>query len=204
MLPTNLYLIIFYLAGGIAAPTPQDLTTTTTPFRLIQTTTTPNNFSAPPRGWNSFGLQANSAINPNFTFNQTHVLEQANALLAITPEEYIQEHDYYISLDSGWSIGDHGDDFGRIIYDTSIFDLPTLATLLHSSGLKLGVYVLPGAFCLDSNKTIFGTDILINATLSGNNNGFARCDFDFEKDGVQQWHNSVVNLFADWCVLHLT
>jgi alpha-galactosidase len=160
-----------------------------TPLRVIKT-----------RGWNSWGLEANPAINPNFTFDQAHILKQANALLGVIPEEDIQNHDYYISLDSGWSVGDHGDQYGRIIYDSSKFNIPNLANFLHSKGLKLGVYVLPGAFCKDSNKSILGTDIPINATLSGNNNGFARCDFDFEKDGVQQWHNSVVNLFADWCV----
>ncbi|KAI9667392.1 MAG: hypothetical protein M1821_000207 [Bathelium mastoideum] len=175
-------------------------TRNSTVLRIVKTQATPNNFTSPPRGWNSWGMEANPAINPDFSFNQTHVLKQANALLAAIPEQDIQNHDYYISLDSGWSVGDHGDLRGRIIYDSSKFSIPTLANSLHSKGLRLGVYVLPGAFCKDSNKTISGTDIPISATLSGNNNGFARCDFDFEKDGVQQWHNSVVDLFADWGV----
>jgi alpha-galactosidase len=171
-----------------------------TPLKVVQTLRTPNGFSSPPRGWNSFGLQANGAVNPSFSFDQNHIIQQANALAAVTPTTLLVSNDYYISLDSGWSVGDHGDDFGRIIFDNTIFDIPSLASTLHSQDLKLGVYVLPGAFCNDANKIIFGTNIPINATLSGNNNGFARCDFDFTKNGVQEWHNSVVNLFASWYI----
>ncbi|KAF2181619.1 glycoside hydrolase family 27 protein [Zopfia rhizophila CBS 207.26] len=158
----------------------------------MKTQHTPNGFTNPRRGWNSFGLQANPAINPSFIYDQEHVIQQADAFPANIPGLMLNANDYYISLDSGWSIGDHGDEFGRIEYELSIFNIPDLASYLHSNGLKLGVYVLPGAFCKDSNKTILGTDIPINATLSGNNNGFARCDFDFEEEGVQEWHDSVV------------
>jgi len=168
------------------------------PLSILTASRTPNGFDAPPRGWNSFGLQANPDINPSFTFNQSGVIEQADILLSHIPPALIASNDYYISLDSGWSIGDHGDEYGRITYETSRFDIPALSSYLHSKGLKLGVYVLPGAFCKDSSKTIFGTNILINDTLSGNNNGFARCDFNFSRDGVQTWHDSVVALFASW------
>lgn len=143
-------------------------------------------------------MQANPDVNPSFTFDQKGVVAQADALLEITPSDLLASNDYYISLDSGWSSGDHGDDHGRITYDTSKFDIPALSSYFHSRGLKLGVYVLPGAFCKDINKTIFGTEIPINTTLSGNNNGFARCDFDFSREGVQEWHDSVVALFASW------
>lgn len=168
------------------------------PLRILTASRTPNGFDAPPRGWNSFGLQANPSINPSFAFNQSKVIEQADALLSYIPPALLASNDYYISLDSGWSVGDHGDEFGRITYETSSFDIPALSSYLHAKGLKLGVYVLPGAFCKDSDKTIFGTTIPISATLSGNNNGFARCDFDFSRNGVQAWHDSVVNLFASW------
>ncbi|KAG6353723.1 hypothetical protein INS49_005432 [Diaporthe citri] len=168
------------------------------PLRIVRARRTPNGFNAPPRGWNSWGLQANPNINPSFKFNQEGVIEQANALLDKIPLGILTSGDYYISLDSGWSVGDHGDKHGRIVYDTEKFDIPALASYLHSKGLKLGVYILPGAFCKDSDKIILGTDIAIKATLSGNNNGFSRCDFDFSKDGVQEWHDSVVALFASW------
>jgi alpha-galactosidase len=169
-----------------------------TPLHIVTAARTPNGFSEPPRGWNSYGLQGNPSINSAFAFNKEGVVAQANALADIVPATLLAAHDYYISLDSGWSSGDHGDDYGRITYDTSTFDIPSLATKLHSQGLKLGVYVLPGAFCNDRDKIIYGTKIPINATLSGNNNGFSRCDFDFAKDGAQQWHDGVVALFASW------
>jgi alpha-galactosidase len=168
------------------------------PLKVVRTSRTSNGFDSPPRGWNSFGLQANPGINPSFAFDQNGVIEQADALLKVIPADLLAAHDYYISLDSGWSIGDHGDEHGRITYETSNFDIPALASYLHSKGLKLGVYILPGAFCKDSNKTIDGTYIPIEATLTGNNNGFSRCDFDFSKDGVQEWHDGVVGLFASW------
>jgi alpha-galactosidase len=171
-----------------------------TPLKVLAAGRTPNGFTEPPRGWNSFGLQANRGINPNFTFDQQGVQTQANALNQIIPASLLAAHEYYISLDSGWSIGDHGDDYGRITYDSGRFDIPSLATSLHSQGLKLGVYILPGAFCNDRDKIIYGTNIPINATLNGNNNGFARCDFDFSKDGSQQWHNAVIALFATWYI----
>lgn len=167
-------------------------------LKVVQMCSTPGGFTAPARGWNSFGLQANPAINPSFVFDQDHVIQQANALIAALPGSVLDAGSYYISLDSGWSIGDHGDEYGRICYDSSKFDIPSLAAYLHSRGLKLGVYVLPGAFYKDRDKMIYGTSIPISATLSGNNNGFARCDFNFEKEGVQEWHNSVVALFAKW------
>jgi alpha-galactosidase len=180
------------------------------PLRVLRTHATGNGFHAPPRGWNSFGLQQNPrAIQPNtFTFDQTDVLKQADALAGLLPDpqDTAAQGDYYVSLDSGWSIGDHGDAHGRIAYETTLFDIPSLARTLHQKGLRLGVYVLPGAFEKDGQKPILGTQgmgvngepILIRETWSGNNNGFARMDFDFSKKGVQEWHDSVVHLFAEW------
>jgi alpha-galactosidase len=188
-------LVVAFFFWGPACGLPQ-----VSPLKVLTAGHTPNGFTEPPRGWNSFGLQANGNINPSFTFNQQGILSQANALVNLIPPSLLTAHGYYISLDSGWSIGDHGDDYGRITYDTSRFDIPSLATTLHSQGLKLGVYILPGAFCNDRDKIVYGTNIPINATLNGNNNGFARCDFDFSKDGAQQWHNAVVALFASWYV----
>ncbi|KAG2171935.1 hypothetical protein INT43_001411 [Umbelopsis isabellina] len=161
---------------------------------VLKTTTTPDGFHSAATGWNSFGLQANNAVNPNWKYDQDHVIQQCDVLA-----DTLHMDGGYCSLDSGWSTN-NGDDYARLLYDTTIFDLPTLASHLHSKSLNLGVYVLPGAFCTDGNKTIYGTNIKLNSTFSGNNDGFLRCDFDFQKPGVQEWHNSVVNLFAQWGV----
>ncbi|KAI9766649.1 MAG: hypothetical protein M1839_004789, partial [Geoglossum umbratile] len=156
---------------------------------------TPNGFNAPPRGWNSFALQA---LKPALSFNQDSIIQQCDAL-ASSLGQYGYE---YCSLDSGWSIGDQGDENGRIEYDSSKFDIPTLATHLHSKNLKLGVYILPGYFSKDKDKTIFGTNppIKLGDVGSGTCNSLARCAFNYNAKGVQEYCNSVVNKFASWGV----
>ncbi|KAF2102502.1 family 27 glycoside hydrolase [Rhizodiscina lignyota] len=168
-----------------------------TSLTVLKTTTTPNGFHEAARGWNSFGIQANPNTTPSWTgFNQGNVTPECD-VLATAPFKAAGYQ--YCSLDSGWSTN-NGDQYGRLLYDPTLFDLPSFADHLHDEGLKLGVYVLPGAFCSDGNKTIKGTTIKLNSTYNGNNDGFLRCDFDFSKPGVQEWHNSVVDLFASWGV----
>jgi alpha-galactosidase len=164
-------------------------------LNVLYTTVTPNGFHNAARGWNSFGLQANPATTPSWTgFNQGNVSVQCDVL----SQDSFQSAGYkYCSLDSGWSLN-NGDQNGRLLFDPSLFDMPAFAKHLHDKGLLLGVYVLPGAFCSDGDKTILGTDILLSSTFNGNNDGFLRCDFDFTKPGVQVWHNSVIDLFASW------
>ncbi|KAI0799431.1 glycoside hydrolase [Xylaria sp. FL0064] len=164
---------------------------------VIQISTTPDGFNSPPRGWNSFGIQANPATDPSFTFDQAGVITQCDVLstnAALKSSGYV-----YCSLDSGWSVGGNGDDFGRIIADSSKFDITALADHLHSEGLMLGVYVVPGAFIADEAKTILGTSVTIGLVCSGDN-GLARCNFNFSRPEVQLWHNSVVDQFASWGV----
>jgi alpha-galactosidase len=155
--------------------------------------TTPNGFTAPPRGWNSFALQS---LSPSFTLNQDNVMTQCDAMA-----DKLGKYGYeYCSLDSGWSVGDQGDEYGRIQYDQSIFDIPSLATHLHSKNLKLGVYVLPGYFYKDGSKQIYGTNPPITLTEAGDGtcNGLARCAFNYKSKGAQEYCNSVVDQFASW------
>ncbi|KAI2624158.1 glycoside hydrolase family 27 protein [Hypoxylon sp. NC1633] len=166
-------------------------------LKVVQIQTTPNGFTNSPRGWNSFGIQDNPQTTPGFSFDQSSVISQCDVLAetaALKNSGYV-----YCSLDSGWSVGGNGDDFGRVIYDSSVFDIPALADHLHSEGLLLGVYVVPGAFIADEAKTILGTNVTIGSVCSGDN-GLARCNFDYTQPAVQQWHNSVVDLFASWGV----
>ena len=169
--------------GGVAA----------TPLNVLTTTTTPNGFSSPPRGWNSYGLQSNDQANGDFVFDQEGVIKQCDILASVLGDGGYT----YCSLDSNWSDPDNGDEYGRIIGEDSLFDIPALADHLHDQGLKLGVYVLPGAFTNDLQKTVLGTDITIGSFCSGNN-GFSRCNFDFDNDATQKWHDSVVDLFVEW------
>lgn len=208
ILPFLLVLSPFLLADG--APFYASVISDYPPLHSLSISTTSHGFTAPARGWNSFGMQANPEINPSWRFDQEHILEQCDALIGPLSElGYI-----YCSVDSGWSVGDHGDKHGRIIWDKRLFDIPALADHLHARGmsharylapntnrvgLRLGLYVVPGAFIADASKTIFGTDITIADACSGDN-GLGRCNWNFTLDGPQQWHDSVVQQFADWYV----
>lgn len=116
---------------------------------------------------------------------------------------------YVCGFDSGWSADFNGDEYGRIIPKDSVFNTTSIqdfASKLHSNGMKLGVYMIPGAFTSDVNKTVKGTDIKIGSLFNTtedprdaiSNSYNARNDFDYTKDGVQQWHDSVVELFNSW------
>lgn len=163
-------------------------------LKVIKYGTTPNGFNAPARGWNSFGLQANGNAVPGWSFDQSHVQAQCDILASkLGNGSYT-----YCSLDSGWSEGSNGDQYGRIIPDTTRFpDLAGFATHLHSKNLKLGVYVVPGGFIADKNKNIYGTSTTIGSVCSGDN-GLVRCNWDYTQPATQKWFNSVANQFASW------
>ncbi|KAF9071324.1 glycoside hydrolase superfamily [Rhodocollybia butyracea] len=166
------------------------------PLNTLTISQTPNGFTGAARGWNSFGIQADGATDPTFVFDQAQVQQQCDVLASSGLTSLGYE---VCSLDSGWSIGGNGDANGRIIADSSLFNMTDLASHLHSEGLQLGVYVIPGGFEADVNKTILDTDITIGSVCTGNN-GLSRCNWNYGEDGVQQWHNSVVDLFAQWGV----
>ncbi|KIY66845.1 glycoside hydrolase family 27 protein [Cylindrobasidium torrendii FP15055 ss-10] len=165
------------------------------PLHSLSIATTANGFDSPARGWNSFGIQSNPNTTPNWTYDQEHVLAQCDAL-----EGPLADLGYtYCSLDSGWSVGLSGDEHGRIIYDADKFNITEMADHLHERGLNIGVYVVPGAFQGDANKTIAGTDITIGEACYGDN-GLGRCNWNYTVEGAQQWHDSVVQQFAEWGV----
>jgi alpha-galactosidase len=167
------------------------------PLQVLKTGPTANGFTGPARGWNSWGIQATPATTPSWQiFNQSNVIKQCTVL---AQPEFKQFGYELCSLDAGWSTNDV-DEYGRIQYNTALFDLVELGNYLHGIGLKMGVYVIPGVPCSAANKTIKGTDIRIGDVLNGNNDGLAYCDWDFSKDGVQQWHDSLIELWASWGV----
>ncbi|KAI1098119.1 glycoside hydrolase [Jackrogersella minutella] len=158
--------------------------------------------TSPPRGWNSFVAQSNGV-----TLSVDVVDEQCGFFYNNTNPNV----KYVCSFDSGWSSGSNGDEYGRIIPDDTVFSnmsIEDFAAKLHSNGMKLGVYMIPGAFTNDANKTVKGTNItigsLFNTTEDGrtgiSNSYNARNDFDYAKTGVQEWHDSVVELFNSWDV----
>lgn len=150
--------------------------------------TSANGFSQPPKGWNSYGMQSKAGT--SFTLNQANVQSQCDLLNATAGYTLC-------SLDSGWS-ADGGDQFGRLVPNTSLFpNLTALASSLHSQGKLLGIYALPGALSADAGVTVEGTNIKLGSLFDTSQPSYnLRQTFDFSKDGVQQWHNSVVNNWA--------
>ncbi|KAL5339521.1 glycoside hydrolase superfamily [Aspergillus crustosus] len=171
-------------------------TAASTPLKVATYRKSPNGFTSPIRGWSPFPLEANPDSSPDFKFDQSHIQTQCDILsTTLAPGNYT-----YCLVDSGWSVGAEGDEHGRIIPEASTFeDIPGLASELHAKGLKLGLYVVPGAFIADADKTILDTDTKIGEICSGNT-GLSRCEFDYSHPATQKWHDSVVNLFAEWGV----
>ncbi|KAH8803424.1 family 27 glycoside hydrolase [Xylogone sp. PMI_703] len=173
-------------------------------LKVLKIGKTNGGFTSSAKGWNTYGVQAlqnGSQVVPSFHgqsglyYTEEFVKTQCGVLA--NPAFKLAGYDY-CSLDSGWQSLTDVDDHGRIIYNTTRFNLPELASWLHKRGLKLGVYVIPGVPCSAQNKTIKGTNIKVGDVLLDNDEIF--CDFDFTKDGVQQWHDSVVQQWADWGV----
>jgi alpha-galactosidase len=175
------------------------------PLKILKTATTVNGFKSSGRGWNTYGIQAlenGSSVVPSFTasvgldYTQQFVQTQCSVLA----QDEFKEAGYDLcSLDSGWQAFEAVDEYGRIIYNDTRFNLPELASWLHERDLKLGVYIIPGVPCVAQNKTIKGTNIKVSDVWNGNFDEIF-CDWDFTKDGVQQWHDSVVEQWASWGV----
>lgn len=99
--------------------------------------TTPNGFTSSPKGWNSFAL---TSLKDGPKLNQDLIVTQCGAMADLLGSYGYQ----YCSLDSGWSVGRSGDEYGRIIADTTVFPagMQALGDYLHGKGLLLGIYIL--------------------------------------------------------------
>lgn len=79
-------------------------------------------FFSAPRGWNNFVMQS-----LGMKFKQENIIAPCDQLINI-----LGGYGYDLcSLDSGWFVGAEGDQYGRIIYDNTIFNIPQLANHLH-------------------------------------------------------------------------
>ncbi|EED14333.1 conserved hypothetical protein [Talaromyces stipitatus ATCC 10500] len=186
-------------------PQPKSIASSANKFKVLKTSgSTPNGFNSSARGWNTYGIQAlsnGSEVVPSFVGSSglNYLQEFVKTQCGVLAQSGFQQAGYvYCSLDSGWQT-QTTDEYGRIVYDSTRFNLPQLASWLHGQGLKLGVYVVPGVPCSAANKTIKGTNISINDALNGNNDQLY-CSWNFSKDGVQEWHDSVVAQWASWGV----
>lgn len=203
----NSFLAIAALSSAslaVVEATPTLHTRDAVPFYTPFYGTSANGFSGPARGWNSFGIQSmNSdfAHDAGWDFNDYHIRQHCDLVVVV------DGFDYVCSIDSEWSVGCNGDANGVPTPDTSKFpDMKDLAAHLHSRGMKLGLYVVPGAFTGDSQKTVHDKDLKDTGIQIGSlfdaSKGTPLCrgTFDYSKDGVQQWHDSVVSTFLSWGV----
>lgn len=169
-------------------------------LRVLRTAQTPNGFHRAARGWNSWGIEANPATTPSYKgFNQEFAIAQCSVL---AERPFVEAGYNLCSLDAGWSVADT-DEFGRITYNHSAFDLPKLGRFLHSKGLQMGIYVIPGAPCTSINKTVMGTNLTLGDIMNENNDGVPPnpyCDFDYSNPATQIWHDSLLDLWASWGV----
>ena len=76
-----------------------------------------------------------------------------------------------------------------------------------ASAAQLGVYIVPGTFSADRDKLILGTNLTLGSTWKHPDvkahSKFCRMEFDFSRPGVQEWHNSVVDLFCELGVSYI-
>ncbi|CAK7236103.1 hypothetical protein SEUCBS140593_009504 [Sporothrix eucalyptigena] len=169
---------------------------------VIKMGTTANGFTGPARGWNSWGVQGSPKTTPSYPsslapyVNQTFVIEQCSVLAG---DAYIAAGYDLCSIDGKW-YSSVTDDYGRVTYNTSLFDMPTLGTYLHDLGLKLGVYSLPGIPCEAANKTIYGTSTLVREAFSGVEGTDGTCFFNHSSPYTQVYYNTLVALWASWGV----
>ena len=162
-----------------------------------------NGFQGSFRGWTSFPLQAyNHPDHQEYGedwFTQDNMLRQARALKDLG-------HGYeYLMLDSGWSNGSYGDANGRIKPDTDKFpDFVSFSRQVHDMGLKLGVYIVPGAFTSDlkDGKPIAGSQYNMKDINTPCNEQTFPCTFGRTNlqwnQASREWVNSVVKQFAEW------
>lgn len=126
------------------------------PLRVLKMTRTTNGFTKSARGWNTYGAQAltnGSTLIPSFAgqsglyytqkFVETQCGVLANSRFKVAGFDMC-------SLDSGWQSFDTVDDHGRIIYNSTRFNMPQLGPWLHKKGLKLGLYISECGGCSSS------------------------------------------------------
>lgn len=150
--------------------------------------------ATPPMGWSSWSALRES-------FNEDTIKAEAQVM-----HDKLSSHGYrYVNIDAGWS--DHLDAYGRDAWDTSKFPdgIPALADYVHSLGLKLGLYLLPGIpkAAVAANTPIYGTPYhaadIADTTTEGNTYTDS-WRIDYSKPGAAEYVQSYADMFASWGV----
>lgn len=149
---------------------------------------------APLLGWSSW-----SSLRGNIT--EAKIKAEADSMAAHLKSSGFS----YINIDSGWT--NSFDSFGRAAPNLSKFPdgISGVASYVHSKGLKLGIYLLPGMnqTVWQANDQIFGTSFHVqdisDTSTQGNTLGNAY-RIDYSKPGAVQYIQSYANLVASWGV----
>ncbi|KAL4816119.1 glycoside hydrolase superfamily [Aspergillus spinulosporus] len=176
--------------------------TTGGPLTVLQTSKSPNGFLKPARGWNSWGIQATPNTTPSYpkeelgrVINQEFIISQCTVLT----DPAIRGAGYDLcSLDGGW-YSSMTDEFGRITYNASLFDIPALSRYLHGKGLRMGLYSQPGTPCEARDKFIHGTNVSVGSTFIDHVDKNNNCYFDYENPDTQLY-DELIALWASWGV----
>jgi len=168
-----------------------------------------NGHTSAARGWNSWGFDTHEKEwgQLGYDRNVYHFQQQCDQ---ITTRDGF---DYYCSIDSGWSLSG-GDPSGLIVPDPAVFDgkngakqsIKDFATHLNEKNIRLGIYILPGAFSDDSKVNIPGTSIALGSRFNntadpnhpGINNKFNARNALIHSSDTQKWYDANVKQFADW------
>ncbi|KAL4902186.1 hypothetical protein BDW74DRAFT_186949 [Aspergillus multicolor] len=203
MLPRASLLSLFAgLAKGASDCYPLAPSTTGDSLTIIKNGETPNGFLNAAKGWNSWGVQASPRTTPSYPMsiyplvNQEFIIEQCTVLA--DPDILAAGWDL-CSVDGGW-YSSMTDNHGRLVYNSTLFNIPKLSDYLHSLGLKLGLYSQPGTPCEAANKFIHGTNITVGSTFSGDEDINGNCYFDYTNPDTQLYHDSLLALWASWGV----
>jgi alpha-galactosidase len=168
----------------------------------VKTGKSANGFYTAPRGWNSWGIQINPRTTPSAPLaiapltNQTFVISQCNILANAT---FVAAGFTLCSLDGGW-YSSVTDTYGRLTYNTTRYDIPTLSTYLHSKGLQLGLYNMPNLPCETADKNIYGTTIKVGTTFNGIQDIHGLCYFNYSNPNTQLYYDTLIDLWASWGV----
>lgn len=174
-----------------------------TPLVPVKTAKSANGYYAAPRGWNSWGTQINPRTTPSAPraiaplTNQTFTISQCDVL---ADTDLLAAGYDLCSIDGGWS-SSITDDYGRVTYNASRYNIPELGTHLHTKGLKLGLYNQPNLPCEAGTKKIQGTNILISSIFNGvvdERDNY--CYLNYSHPATQLFHDSQIALWASWGV----
>ncbi len=172
--------------------------------------------STPPLGWNSwdcFGCDVNEKqVKDNADYMAKYLMDHGWEYVVVDLGWYIDPSYNILTFKNDW-VKQEMDEYGRLIPDLQKFPssengagFKPLADYVHSLGLKFGIHIMrgiPWQAVENSTVKIKGTDIYA-ATIANKNDTCEWYDgmygVDWNKEGAQEYYNSLLELYAKWGV----